>query len=357
MKKLNLAIIGQGRSGKDIHGLFYRSEDNRFFNVKYVVDADARRREIAQNIYPGCITFADYTALYNCRDIDLVVNASYSDMHYAITKALLSHGFHVMTEKPLAGTYYECQDLMRTAKKNGVILAPFMQSFYTPHYRTAVEAIQSGVLGSIKQIDITYSGFARRWDWQTLQKRLAGNLYNTGPHPIGLALGFLDFDPQTRVIYSRLDRTMNSGDADDYAKLLLTAPGKPLIDVEVNSNDAYPVRNIKVLGSKGTLHASLGRMDMTYIADGENEPRPVVETFLQNENGDPIYCGENLIKHQEGADFDAMHGFTTSVAMLYENVYYAITEGRDLDVTPEMAAQVILVIERCHAENPMPVLY
>ena len=48
MEKLNLAIIGQGRSGKDIHGLFYRSEDNVFFNVKYVVDADAHRRQVAE---------------------------------------------------------------------------------------------------------------------------------------------------------------------------------------------------------------------------------------------------------------------------------------------------------------------
>lgn len=357
MKKLNLAIIGQGRSGKDIHGLFYRSEDNRFFNVKYVVDADARRREIAQNIYPGCITFADYTALYNCRDIDLVVNASYSELHYSITKNLLSQGFHVLTEKPLAGTYYECQDLIRTAKANGVILAPFMQSFYAPYYRKALAVIKSGVLGNIKQIDFTYSGFSRRWDWQTLQKRLAGNIYNTGPHPIGLALSFLDFDPQTKVVFSRLDKAMTSGDADDYAKILLSAPGKPLIDIEINSNDAYPVRNIKILGSKGTLHSTLGRMDMTYLTDGENEPRPVIETFLQNEKGDPIYCSENLIKHEDGEDFDAGYVFTKAVAQVYENLYNAITMGAQLEVTPEMAAQVVSIIERCHAENPMPVLY
>ena len=45
MKKLNLAIIGQGRSGKDIHGAYYVGEKNKYYNVKYVVDADARRRE------------------------------------------------------------------------------------------------------------------------------------------------------------------------------------------------------------------------------------------------------------------------------------------------------------------------
>ena len=54
MKKLNVAIIGQGRSGKDIHGKYFLSGDNTLYNVKYVVDADARRREISEKIYHGC---------------------------------------------------------------------------------------------------------------------------------------------------------------------------------------------------------------------------------------------------------------------------------------------------------------
>ena len=46
MKKLNIAVIGQGRSGRDIHGKYYLSEANTLYNVKYVVEADAERREI-----------------------------------------------------------------------------------------------------------------------------------------------------------------------------------------------------------------------------------------------------------------------------------------------------------------------
>ena len=43
-KRLNLAIIGQGRSGKDIHGVYYRSDRNVYYNVRYVVDFDPARR-------------------------------------------------------------------------------------------------------------------------------------------------------------------------------------------------------------------------------------------------------------------------------------------------------------------------
>ena len=101
MKKLNLAIIGQGRSGKDIHGLFYRSEANKFFNVKYVVDLDEHRRNVSEEIYPGCTTLADYRELFKLDDVDVVVNATYSNLHYPITMDLLQHGKNVLCENPL----------------------------------------------------------------------------------------------------------------------------------------------------------------------------------------------------------------------------------------------------------------
>lgn len=357
MKKLNLAIIGQGRSGKDIHGLFYRSEDNIYYNVKYVVDEDAHRRSVAEEIYPGCVTFADYRELLGLSDIDLVVNASYSEMHYPITRELLKNGFNVLVEKPFARNRYECDDLIKTAKDNGVLLSVFQQTFFAPFYLKARQTLESGVLGDIKQIDISYNGFARRWDWQTLQKRLAGGIYNTGPHPIGLALGFLDFDKNARVVYSELGTALTSGDSDDYAKILIKAPNKPLIDVEICSNDAYPASTLKILGTKGTYSSTTGEYDLTYIADGENPERPVQETFLQNENGDPIFCGEELIKHVESGELDAGAVFTKAVAEVYSDIYFALTEGRAMRITPEMAAEIIAVIDKVHCDNPLPLIY
>ena len=44
MKKLKLAVIGQGRSGRDIHGRFYRSQENVYFDVAAVVEATQTAR-------------------------------------------------------------------------------------------------------------------------------------------------------------------------------------------------------------------------------------------------------------------------------------------------------------------------
>ena len=356
MKKLNVAIIGQGRSGKSIHGKYYQSPDNEYYNVKYVVDADEFRRSVAENTFEGCKTFADYKELFALDDIDLVVNSTYSEMHYPITKDLLLHGKNVLVEKPFGRSRYECDELIKIANEKGVTLAVFQQTFFAPFYVFAYELMRSGKLGDIKQISIRYNGLARRWDWQTLQKKCAGSTYNTGPHPIGMALGFIDFDKNAKVVYSKLDTALTSGDADDYAKIIIATPNKPLIDIEINSTDAYSNYNVKIQGSKGTFKATPSAYEMTYICDGENPERPVVEEFLKDDKGNPIYCSENLIKHVES---DKFHGtaFDVGTATLYKQLYYKISEGTPMTVTPEMAADIISVIETVHAENPLPLKY
>ena len=353
MKKLNLAIIGQGRSGKDIHGKYYLSPDNLYYNVKYVVDADADRRAISLERYPGCTVFEQYQQLFSCTDIDVVVNASFSQDHYPITKDLLEHGFHVLVEKPFARSRYECNELIKLANTKGVVLAVFQQTFLAPFYVFAKELAASGKLGDILQVSIRYNGFSRRWDWQTLQKKCAGGAYNTGPHPIGIGLGLLDFDNNTAVVYSKLACALTSGDGDDFAKILLTAPEKPVVDIEINSTDAYSSYNLKLQGTRGTFKCTPTDYEMTYIVDGENPPRPVQEHFLENEKHNPIYCSEQLLKHTESGSFNGT-AFDVGTATLYEQLYYAITEGKPMDVTPQMAAQIIGVIETVHAQNPLP---
>lgn len=356
MKKLRLAVIGQGRSGRDIHGAYFKSDLNDICEVKYVVERDPARRERAEAEYAGCRAFASHEELYAIHDIDLVVNASYSDEHYSVTRDLITHGFNVVVEKPFARTRLECDTLISLAEKHGVTLAVFQQTFLAPIYTETRRILSEGRLGDIKQIAIKYNGFSRRWDWQTLLSRCAGSIYNTGPHPIGMALGFLDFSKDARVVFSRLDTALTSGDGEDYAKIIMTAAGKPVIDVEMNSADAFNDYNIKICGSRGTYKCTTAHYDMKYIVDGENPERPVIFSSLSDENGLPAYCSEKLVIHEESADFKGS-AFDTAVDAFYRMVYAKITEGKPMQVTPEMAAKIISVIEECHAQNPLPLRY
>ena len=353
MKKMRVAIIGQGRSGRDIHGLFYKSEQNDFIEVKAVVDADAQRRERALREYPGCEVFESYEELFG-KEYDLVVNASYSENHYPVTKALLINGFNVLCEKPFARTAYECNDLIRIAKKNGCILSVFHQSNASPFIEEVKKVIESGKIGDILQMSLRYNGFSRRWDWQTLQYKVAGNLYNTGPHPVGIAVEL--FGDDVRLEYSKLGRALTSGDAEDYAKLILSSPSGTVIDIETNSTDAFCDYNLKLQGSRGTYKCTIDEYKMKYIIDGENPEREVCHSFLCDENGFPVYCKEELITHEEEGKYNG-NPFNKGVENIYRNLYGAIFAGKELLVKPSLAARVIAIMQEVHGQNPLEVQY
>ncbi len=355
MKKMRIAVIGQGRSGRNIHCSFFDSANNDFCEVVAIVEEDKERREAAAARF-SCDGVADCRELFGRTDIDLVVNASYSQQHYPITKDLLSHGFNVLAEKPFGRTYYECMDLIHTAKAHGVTVAAFHQSLYAPSFLNVKKVIESGKLGEIIQISLKYSGFARRWDWQTLQSFCAGGVYNTGPHPIGQALDLLGWDDSTEVAFSSLGRYLTSGDSDDYGKIILKTQNKPVVDIEISSVDAFASDFVfKICGSKGTLLSTNSEYKMKYIEDFSVYPeRPVVRTFLKDENGMPLYCSEKLNFTEEEGKIEGS-SFDLAVADFYRMMYHTVMEGAPLAISPEMAAKVIAVIEKVHAENPLSV--
>jgi len=355
MKKMRVAIIGQGRSGLDIHGKFFLSDANKIVEVVAVVDRMEYRREKAKKLF-GCDVYAEYTELFGRTDIDLVVNATYSQMHYEISRDLLLHGFNVLAEKPFGRTWVETQDLIHTAEQKGLVIAAFHQSLFAPNFVKVKETIASGILGDIHQIDFRYSGFARRWDWQTLQCFCAGGVYNTGPHPIGQALDLLGWDPEAKVAFAQMNTVLTIGDGNDYAKIILTAPGKPVMDVEINSADANNLYTFKVCGSKGGMTVNGNHYKIRYANMDALPEREVIRDSLYDANGNPAYCWEKLEWTEDEGDVVGS-SFDIGVEKFYTMVYDRIFNGKPMEITPQMASEVIRVIENCHTLNPLPVRY
>lgn len=352
MKTINVAIIGQGRSGRDIHGAYFRSEANKHFNVVAVVDALEERRIRAKEEY-GCNVYANYRELFARTDIDLVVNSTFSYLHTPVTIDLLEHGFNVICEKPFAKTYEDGCHTIKAAKKNGKLLNVFQQSRFAPYYREIRKILDSGVLGEIAQISIRFNGFARRWDWQTSKAYAGGGVRNTGPHPLDQAMDLLGF-PENVNVFSKLGRYNMAGDAEDYAKIILTVPGKPLIDVEISSCDAYSPYTYKVMAKNGSLRATMKQIEYKYFIP-ENEPtRPLIMEPLFTEERTPSYCREKLTWYEKTVDVSGS-AFDSAVDAYYNMIYLALTEGRDMEITPEQVLTQLKVIDLIHAQNPLTV--
>lgn len=353
MRKCRVAILGQGRSGRMIHGEYFLTEDaKKLFQVVAVVDAIGERREKSKALF-GCDAYEEYQQLLDRRDIDLVVNSSFSHMHYKTTKDLLEHGFSVVCEKPATKTAEELKDLIRTAKKAGKLFTIFQQSRFAPYYKKIKEIIDSGVLGELFEVDIEFNGYARRWDWQTLQSFNGGNLYNTGPHPMDQALNILDMYDGMPSVFCRMGRALTFGDAEDYCKVILTAPGKPLIDLSISSCDGYSPYTYRIQASKGALCGTMGKINWKYYDQTKLPEQKLTKEPLTDANGNPGYCSEKLEWITEEWVGEAGGAFNLAVKEYYEMIYNALFFDKPLTITPEQVVQQIAVIEECHRQNPL----
>jgi predicted dehydrogenase len=363
MKQVRVAIIGQGRSGRCIHAAHFVMDQPDKFKIIAVVDSLKERRDFAIREY-SCEAYADYRELFKRDDIDLVVNASFSHMHYPITLDLLKHGFNVLCEKPLVKKVKEVDNLMAAARKHKKVLAIFQQARFAPYFRQVQNVINSGLLGRIVQISIRFNNFGRRWDWQTLKEYNGGNLLNTGPHPLDQALVlFGDGMPE---VHCWMDKVLSFGNAEDHVKLILSGKGHPLIDIEISSCCAYPTFTYLVYGSRGSLKGTTEQMEWKYFKPSEAPKRKLIKQPLSDENGVPAYCGETLTWHtdtwpvsinkkenEKEAEYSSATAAQSNMAEDFYNMLYGVLcEGKKLQVTPEQVRRQMAVVEECHKQNP-----
>jgi len=349
MKQLRVGIIGQGRSGRNIHAQHLAGVPRKF-KIVAVADILPDRRVRAEQEY-GCLSFSDYREMLRIRDLDLIVNATPSCLHVPIAKEILKAGFHVLCEKPLARRAAEVDELIELSKKAGRILAIYQQYRFAPCFQQILKVVASGVLGRIVMIRIASNGFSRRWDWQTLQEMNGGSLLNTGPHPLDQALALLGGKEMPEV-WCRMDRVNSFGDAEDHVKILLSGPRRPTVDLEISSCCAYPLYYCQIYGSQGGLTGDTKRLQWRYFKPREAPPQRLIREPLPG----PSYCSEKLRWHERAweAPKSKAQMFPTMARAFYSNLYDALTRGAPLEVTPQQVRRQIAVIEECHRQSPLP---
>ena len=345
--RIRVGVLGQGRSGRNIHAAWL-SLSSRKYQVVAVSDVLKDRRERAESDY-GCEAYADYRDVLARDDIELVVNSLPSHLHPQGSIEALKAGHHVVCEKPLAPKVSDIRRMVAAAKRAKRVLAPFQQSRYAPAFQQLQKVIGSGVLGRVVMIKVSYNGFARRWDWQTLQEFRGGNLLNTGPHPMDQVVCLLDWKkPQVQCL---MDRANTYGDAEDHVKVPLTRKGSPTIDLEISSCCAYSGDMYQVYGTRGGLSGGPGGMKWRYFNPKQASDQKLMRLPLPG----PSYCREELpmIEKTWEPSEKQKDSFSYMSGMFYNHIHKVLRQGAPLFITPEQVMVQIGVIEECHRQNSM----
>ena len=355
---IRTAILGQGRSGRNIHGACLSKMEE--YKIVAVCDIDEGRRARAASEF-GCEAFLDYKPLLGREDIDLVINALPSPLHANVSLEFLKRGQSVEIEKPVAATAAEVDKLVLTAKSTNAGLYFFQNSRFLPWFMAVREVFDSGVLGRPIQYTFRANGFARRWDWQTLQCMNAGGLRNTGPHIMDQAVVLMN-NPAMPEIFCHFDSVNVWGDADDFAKVVMRVPGGPIIDLEVSSCDRFPGPAFVAQMQYGGLRADQNTVTYHYY-DWKNAPKQkLTRTPIADPEGFPAYCREQLdwtektIDLNESAMTIGGAGGQPSdrpVEMLYKKLYAHIREGAPYEITAAQVRQQVAIMDECHRMYPM----
>lgn len=149
--KLQLASIGS--DGKGFSDIKAMSSHNY---QKYVAfcDVDLNRTLNVQKLSPETPVYQDFREMFaeKADEIDAVTVSTPDHMHAYCSISAMKLGKHVYCQKPMTHNVWENRQMMKVARESGVITRLGNQIHSHKFYRTAVQLVQSGRIGKIKEV-------------------------------------------------------------------------------------------------------------------------------------------------------------------------------------------------------------
>jgi predicted dehydrogenase len=357
--QIKVAIAGQGRSGYSIHARGI--QDLPQYKIVAVADEYPERRKEAEKEF-GAKSFSNYKAMLKKGGFDLFVNALPTHLHVPATIEALTAGFNVVCEKPMTPTLKQFDRVLETAGKAKRLIAPFQNNRLQPFFFKLQEIISSGVIGEILYIQSSWSGFRRRWDWQTLRKYFGGTLYNTAPHAIDQILALIGFNKKPEVDSYMICRNKLGGDAEDFAFLTLKGKNIPLVELTVSMYQAYSPEYIYIIsGTLGGIAAGAMEIKWRYY----NPEEATKQKFWKKWSVNRQYPDEKLPWQEKVWKYSAaeekikrtsgytLKSFPSAVKLFYENIYEVLTEGKELLIKHSEVREQIRILDEAHRQSPI----
>lgn len=114
-------------------------------------------------------------------NVDAVYIASPNETHYEYAKKALEAGKHVLSEKPLAFTKAESQELYGIAQKNNVVLMEAIKAAYCPGFQQLINAAKSGKIGDIIDVEANFTRLASLGSRERTDATYGGAFLEFGP--------------------------------------------------------------------------------------------------------------------------------------------------------------------------------
>ena len=342
-KIIKAGVVGCGGIANGKH--FPAIKKNGKIELVAFCDLIKERAEKAKEEYgtPDARVYTDYTELVK-EDVDVVYVLTPNNAHAPVSIAAMKAGKHVMCEKPMAKTYAEAKEMVKTAKETGKILTIGYQNRYradSQYLKSACEADELGEIYYAKAHAIRRRAVPTWGVFIDEEKQGGGPLIDIGTHALDLTLWMMNnYEPAsvTGSTYRKLaDQTQTGNAWGDWDPKKFTVEDSAFGFIKMKNGAtivleaSWALNSLDVDEAKTSLCGTKAGADMK---DGlrinrVHHGRQCVEKPDLCAGGVAFYDGTE----EKPADIEA------------EVFYNAVTKGTPLTVEPEQALVVTQLLE------------
>ena len=239
---VNWGVLGYARIAKNsIIPAIQRADNARVYGV-------ASRHQDELPVGEWQKSYGDYTALLADDAIQAVYIPLPNSLHKEWVIRALEAGKHVLCEKPIGLTADEAREMQQVAQQHNRLLMEAFMYQYTDRVRVIKQVLESGELGELRHINVSFRFFLDRPGTIKMQPALGGGaLYDVGCYPvnfIGLVTGRL---PVSCKAVSETDQGV-----DTNLSALLQYDDGLIANIHCGFN-AFGRNYAEIIGSKGML--------------------------------------------------------------------------------------------------------
>ncbi len=299
MNNLKWAILGLGTMANEFAKAIIEVNGSIYAVASRTIE---KAQMFASNFQVEKI-YGNYEEMLIDKDIDIVYISTPNCNHYEYIIACLKNNKHVLCEKAITVNGEQLKDIDDLARKRQLVVAEAMTIYHMPLYKHLREIINSGKIGKIKMIQVSF-GSLKAYDVNNrfFSKDLAGGaLLDIGTYALSFARYFLSSQPGEILTTVKKFET----GVDEQSGILLKNIDDELAVISLTMRAKQPKRGI-VAGELGYITVeNFPRADkatITYpdgkveiIKDGESTKALFYEvTDMNNYVLSKSYNGLNL---------------------------------------------------------------
>jgi predicted dehydrogenase len=266
---LKVGVIGCGYWGPNLVRNLRSLPD---CEVRLVCDADSGRLRHMKSLYPEVETAESHHHAVNGAGLDAVVVATPVRCHFQMARDSLLAGKHTLVEKPMASSLAECEELVRIAERQKLVLMVGHTFLYAPPIRKIREIVDKGDIGDIQYIT------SRRLNLGLFQKDI-NVTWDLAPHDLSIILHIIGEPPESVSCSGTAHVTPG---IEDVTVMYLTFSGKRSAIVHNSWLDPRKVREMTIVGTKRMIvYDDVATLEKIKVFDTRVERPPHYDSFAE----------------------------------------------------------------------------